>query len=131
MAQALTSFGAVPRRLGEICLGRLTGANMNSTADQSIAIASATYTITAIVVTNASTSLTTCAGGVYTTTSKGGTAVVAAGQVYSALTTATKQLALTLNDTDRRTVSTLYLSLTTGQGGAATADLYIFGRPLD
>lgn len=131
MAQPGSTYGAVPRHIGEVCLGRLIGANMNSTSDQAITIASASYIITAIVVTNASVNLTTAAGGVYTAAAKGGTAVVAAGQVYSALTAATKQLALTLNDTDRRTVSTLYLSLTTGQGSAATADVYVYGRPLD
>lgn len=116
---------------GEVLLGSLIGANMNVTTDQTITIFSANYIISAIIATNASLSLTLAAGGVYTATSKGGTAVVAAGQVYSALTTATKQLALTLADTDRRTVTPLYLSLTVAQGGAATADIYVYGRPLD
>lgn len=131
MALPAITFNSGARKPGEMCLGGFVGANMNSTADQSITISSASYVITAILVTNASISLTTAAGGIYTSASKGGTAVVAAGQVYSALTAATKQLALTLNDTDRRTATTLFLSLTTGQGSAATADVYVFGRPLD
>lgn len=131
MALPAITWNNAGRLPGEMCLGGLVGANMNSTADQSITISSASYVITAIIVTNASISLTTAAGGIYTAASKGGTAVVAAGQVYSALTAATKQLALTLNDTDRRTVTALILSLTTAQGSAATADIYIYGRPLD
>lgn len=104
--------------------------NMNSTADQAIILPSANWIPTAIVVTNASVSLTTAAGGIYTAAAKGGTALVTAGQVYSALTANTKQVALTLANTDRQTVGTIYLSLTTPQGGAATADIYIYGRPL-
>jgi len=113
-------------------LGRLTGANMNSTSDQAIPINSSSYIVRRITVANVSTSLTLAAGGVYTSTSKGGTAIVAAAQVYSALTGATKFLDLTLAVTsDKQTAGTLYLSLTTAQGGAATADLSIYGDRLD
>lgn len=117
--------------LGQVMLGKSVGVNMNSTADQSITIRSSNYIIRRIVVTNASASLTTAAGGVYSAASKGGTAIVASGQAYSALTTAVKVLDLTLANTDRRTETTLYLSLTTGQGSAATANIYIFGDKLD
>jgi len=116
-------------------IGKLIGANMNVTTDQGITIQGLNdqftkYVVERIVVTNASISLTTAAGGVYTAASKSG-AIVAAGQVYSALTAATKYVALTLTGaslTDVLTVSTIYLSLTTGQGAAATADVYIYGR---
>jgi hypothetical protein len=116
-------------------IGKLIGADMNVTTDQGITIQGLNdqftkYVVERIVVTNASISLTTAAGGVYTAASKSG-AIVAAGQVYSALTAATKYVALTLTGaslTDVLTVSTIYLSLTTGQGAAATADVYIYGR---
>ncbi len=116
-------------------IGKLIGADMNVTTDQAITIQGlgdqfSKYVVERIVVTNASISLTTAAGGVYTAASKSG-AIVAAGQVYSALTAATKYVALTLTGaslTDVLTVSTIYLSLTTGQGAAATADVYIYGR---
>lgn len=111
-------------------LGSLKSANMNSTADQPIIINCANYIIDKIIVTNPSTSLTLAAGGVYTAPAKSGTVVVAAAQLYSALTAAAKWLALTLAaivGTDRRTEQTLYFALTTAQGGAATADIYIFG----
>lgn len=117
-------------------IGKLIGANFNITTDNIIPISAQAdkYVIERIVVTNASISLTTAAGGVYTATAKGGTAVVAAAQVYSALTTATKFVALTLQLTaltdvfDAATQSNLYLNLTTGQGAAATADVYVYGR---
>lgn len=118
-------------QIKRVLLGKKVSADMNSTSDQSITINSSNYIIRQILVTNASVSLTTSAGGVYTAASKGGTAIVANTQVYSALTSATKALDLTLNNTDRRTETTIYLSLTTGQGSAATADVYIFGDRLD
>jgi hypothetical protein len=123
LASGLTSGLGTP-------LGVLRGANFNSTSDQAIPIISSKYVIRRIVVTNASTSLTTAAGGIYSTTAKGGTAYVAAAQVYTALTASSKFLDLTLAaalTTDIATQTTLYLSLTTGQGGAATADVFIFG----
>lgn len=113
-------------------LWSLTGANMNTTADQALAKAFSftNYLITQIIVINASTSLTLAAGGLYTATSKGGTAVVANTQIYSALTGATPALALTIANTDQRSNAAFYLSLTTGQGGAATADFLVIGTAL-
>lgn len=107
----------------------LRGANMNVTTDQAFTPIGyfTSWMPTQIISTNASTSLTTAAGGIYDTASKGGTAIVAAGQVYSSQTTAAKNNALTLNNTDTRALPNVYLSLTTGQGGAATSDLYIYG----
>lgn len=111
-------------------LGKLIGANMNVTTDQAIPITrigSQKYLITKIFVTNASTSLTAADGGIYTATSKGGTAIVAAAQVYTALTAATVGLDLTLAVNNTYVLDNLYLSLTGAQGGAATADIYVFG----
>lgn len=114
----------------EQLLGSLIGADMNVTTDQAIPITrigSQKYLITKIVVTNASTSLTAADGGIYTATSKGGTAIVAAAQVYTALTAATVALNLTLAVNNTYTLNNIYLSLTGAQGGAATADIYVFG----
>lgn len=116
-----------------ILLGKLTAGNFNSTADQAISIGSSQYIVRRIIATNASISLTTAAGGIYAAASKT-TALVAAAQVYSALTSPTKYLDLTLTalvGTDVRTENTLYLSLTTPQGAAATGDIYIIGDRLD
>jgi len=118
-------FGA-----GGILLGSLIGANMNVTTDQKITIKGnpAKYIVRGIVVTNASISLTTAAGGVYNAASKGGTALVANTQVYSALTAATKFVDLTMAAVaDIQTAANVYLSLTTAQGAAATADVYVYG----
>lgn len=125
----------LPTRFGGILLGQLIGANFNVTTDQQITMfdAPAKFILRRIVVTNASTSLSTAAGGVYTAVSKGGTAVVAAGQAYSTLTSSGLFLDLTLNTsgnaniTVKSNIYNLYLSLTTAQGGAATADVYVFG----
>lgn len=116
-------------------LGTLRSANFNTTADQAIPITSSitAFQITSIVVTNCSANLTTAAGGFYPTTSKGGTAIVAAIQVYTALTGATVLLGTTVAATPlvtRYAISTVYLSLTTGQGTAATCDVYVVGVDL-
>lgn len=110
------------------------GANMNITTDQAIVMPAGRWVVRKIVVDNASISLTTAAGGIYTAASKGGTAIVAAAQVYSALTASDKFLDLTLAAamaTDILTATTIYFSLTTAQGAAATADIFIIGDRLD
>lgn len=109
----------------------LTAANMNTTADQALvaAFGFTNYIIDRIIGLNASTSLTLAAGGIYTAASKGGTAVVANTQIYSALTGSSPTVGLTLNSTAQRTTG-LILSLTTGQGSAATMDLIVYGYAL-
>lgn len=126
----ISTTGSLVASGAEILLGQLIGANMNVLTDQAIPITrigSKRYQITRITVTNASTSLTAADGGIYTATSKGGTAVVAATQVYTALTSATVALDLTLAVNNTYNVSNLYLSLTGTQGGAATADVRVYG----
>lgn len=134
MAFPLDNSGGV----GQL-LARLLTADMNSTSDQQFTwlVGSAPnsalfrYVIDRILTVNASTSLTTAAGGIYTAASKGGSAIVASGQAYSTLTGSTLGLDLTIAAAGKAILSTTpYLSLTTGQGGAATADMYIFGRLL-
>lgn len=110
-------------------LWSLAGANMNSTADQALAQAFAftNHIIDRILVLNASISLSLAVGGFYTAASKGGTAVVANTQVYSSLSSSIKVLPVTLGNTDLRTNTSFFFALTTAQGGAATADIYVFG----
>lgn len=114
---------------GVALIGVLRGANFNSTADQAIRINCGRYRINNIAVENASISLTTAAGGFYTGAAKGGTTLVAAAQAYAACTAANKQTFCTLatGGQDTNTVQTIYLSLTTAQGAAATADIYVYG----
>ena len=128
----MSGFSSAAMMLGDNrTIFRLIGANMNTTADQLFvpAFAFTNYIIDRIIVTNVSTSLTLAAGGIYTTTAKGGTAIVSAAQVYSGLTGATKVMNATVAAAgqDLMTALNLYLSLTTAQGGAATADFYIMG----
>lgn len=119
--------------IGESGVLAKLSANMNTTADQTFAITATKYVVRRITVTNASTSLTLAVGGLYTAASKGGTPIVAATQIYSGLTGATKFLDLALAailTTDVRSESTLYFALTTAQGATATADVYLIGDVL-
>jgi hypothetical protein len=85
-------------------------------------------------VSNPSISLTTAAGGIYTAVSKGGLAILAAATAYSGLTTAALNAAgatATFTPVTAETqATTLYFNLTTAQGAAATADIYIHCIPL-
>jgi len=112
-------------------LGYRIACNMNVTTDQAISNLnnSLKFRPKRIIVTNASISLTTAQGGLYTGAGKTGTIIVAAAQAYSTLTAANIALELTLNSPNivLPAGTPLFLSLTTAQGAAATADLYIFG----
>jgi len=122
-----------------VLLGRLIGANMNITTDQPFIMTKFStlvpFRIAKITAGNGSVSLTTAAGGIYPAASKGGTAVVANSQVYSGVTGASLIVSLTIAATPGNTIyapsTQLYLSLTTGQGAPATADLYVWGDLLD
>lgn len=122
---------------GESLLFSKTAANLNSTADQvltAIGTIPSKYQVTKIVVTNASVNLGALlmVGGIYTAAAKAGIAVVANSQVYTSLTGATLILELTIAAAGQAalTAALLYLSLTIAAGSAATADIYVFGRPL-
>ncbi len=107
---------------------------MNVDTDQAIPINSTKWVIRRIIITNASLNLTTAVGGFYPAASKAGTAIVANSQVYSSLTAATVSLDATLAANQTiilRSISTVYFSLTTPQGAAATADIYVIGDKLD
>jgi len=129
--------GGPPIGQSETVLARLLGANFNTTGDQQIALPGTVtkVNITRIIVTNASVSLTTAAGGFYPQPGKAGSALVASGQAYSALTTASGLMNPTLTSAANTTLYTasnltafsIYLSLTTAQGAPATADIYVCG----
>jgi hypothetical protein len=136
-AADITVAQAQTMLVGAVQLGKLASANFNSTADQSITItnpAANGYLIDFILITNASVSLTTAAGGIYTGASKTGAVVLAAATTYSTITATTVNTAANASAVAGTRIwlnaATLFLSLTTPQGGAATADVYLFGRPL-
>ena len=113
-------------------IAKLLNANFNTTADQLFTMTmNSKYRVTKVTVENASISLTTAAGGVYTGAGKSGTVIVAASQTYTTAGAATAQ-DLTLNSPNAvnpnlPTLTLLYLSLTTAQGAAATADVFVYG----
>jgi hypothetical protein len=112
--------------------------NFNTVNDQPIVFPQyiTAFRLANIVITNASISLTTAAGGFYPAASKGGTPIVANSQVYSALTTADSLMTATMAAFGTGTrfstsnlakiggLLTIYFSLTTPQGAAATGDIY-------
>ncbi len=113
-------------------IGQLLGANFNSVADQAIPLwPGKAAIVTHIIVTNASLSLTLAAGGVYTGAGKTGTIVVPAAQVYSVLTGAGLALVIPAAIAVRVLTGQVFLALTTGQGAAATADVYVCGIAAD
>ena len=72
--------------------------------------------------------MTTAVGGFYSEAAKGGTALVAETQVYTALTGASVTLTCTMAEIVAG-LATVYFALTTAQGAAATADIPIYGIP--
>lgn len=133
--QGALDFLLNPANLGhEILLGTLTGANFNSTADQAISLSGpADYVVSSIVIKGASTSLTTAKGALYSAASKSGPLFgMTTTTPFTALTggsSATIFGAGSGNATiDLSGSATVYLSLTTPQGGAATGNIYVFGK---
>lgn len=118
--------------------GKLIGANFNTTADQTITITNWSgawndYFVDFMYVKNASVPLTTAAGGIYTGASKTGVVVVAASTAYSGISQVginnqSNALITGANTRSWLNVTTMFLSLTTAQGSAATADVYLFCR---
>lgn len=120
----------------EQVLFKLIGANFNVTTDQQFVpiggVPINNYFITriraALDPASTTTNLTTAAGGIYTAASKGGSAIVASGQAYTTLAAVATGLDLTIAAAGAQPLTTTpYLSLTTGQGAAATVNLYIMG----
>jgi hypothetical protein len=123
-------------------IGSLIGADMNSTADQAIVLTlppgCTKFSTLGIRVSNPSTSLTTAVGGIYSATAKGGIAIGNGAQSYAALSAtgpnaAGSLLSMGLNTSWYdpslfATPNTCYLSLTTPQGAAATADFRIWAH---
>jgi len=134
--------GATPA--AQRVLASLRGANFNITTDQPILIPLnfVAFQLNGIIVTNASISLTTAAGGFYPAANKGGTPIVSAAQAYSALTTPAGLLAVTLAAFGANTRFSsanlgaiggqlaIWFALTTAQGVNAVADIYLIGTDI-
>lgn len=121
-------------------IASLGSADFNDTNDQPLVLPSTmtAFMLTGIIVTNSLIPMTTAVGGFYPAASKGGTPIVAASQIYSSLTAATKLLSCTLAgavSTTRYSRTNLadwaiYLSLSIPQGIYAPADVYVVGIDL-
>lgn len=123
-----------------VVLASLLSADFDSISDQAIALPATVnyFQLTGIVVAAPSTSLTTAAGGFYPQISKGGSALVASGQVYTALTSSGLLMNATLTAYAQAQFFSrtqlpdwaLYFSLTTAQGATALANIYAIGNIL-
>lgn len=150
LAEDFKNFGR------EIMVGKLIGANFNVSSDQAIVLnqpGTGPWCISLILVANPSTSMTGAQGSFYAGTGKtlpisGGTTT----QTWVALKNATDAVSYSPNggsfgaiggpsltaagatdnvyQTAATTTKTIYLSLTTAQGAAATADIYVFALDL-
>lgn len=109
-------------------LGVLTGINVNAVGDNAIPIANTTnYSVANVIVTNASTSLTTAVCAVYPSANAQGTAIVAASTALSGNTGPTVVNQLTVANTATQAGQNVYFRVTTAQGAAATCDVYVYG----
>lgn len=120
----------------QILLFALRSANMQLTTDQLIKKMAAftTYKVTQVVAVRKTGAFSVaCLGGIYPAPAKGGTPLVGAAQSYANLTGAGKIVDATLatvNSTDAQT-GQLYLSLSTGNSAALTADVFVYGVVFD
>jgi len=104
--------------------------NCNVVADTVLPIINtSSYSISNVIFTNASTSLTTAAAGLFTAPSAGGTAIVA-NAALSALTAASVVSQRTVASTAAQTGQNLYFNVATAQGAAATCDVFVYGYDL-
>ena len=108
-------------------IGSAKGVSLNAVADTVIpTIDTSAFSVSQVIVTNASVSLAQAAGAVYTAPAAGGTAIVSPAAL-SACTTAAKIASMTINSTDNPSVNNLYFRCTTVNTAAATCDVLIFG----
>lgn len=111
-------------------LASAQGVNLNVVGDTvAPVLASGRYSVQSVIVTNASTNLTTAQMAVYSGPAAGGTAVKTA-YALSGNSTAAKTVVTAADSTDALTTSPLYIRCTTAQGAAATADVFIYGYDL-
>lgn len=111
-------------------LASFQSVNVNATGDTVLPIGNTTnYSVSNVIFTNASTSLTTAAAGVFTAPSAGGTAIVA-NAALSALTGPTVVSQRTVASTAVQSGQNLYVNVGTAQGAAATMDVFVYGYDL-
>jgi len=108
-------------------IGVAKGVSLNAVADTVIpTIDTSAFSVSQVIVTNASASLAQAAGALYTAPAAGGTAVVSPAAL-SACTTSLKIASMTVASTDNPAVNNLYFRCTTINTAAATCDVYVYG----
>lgn len=111
-------------------LASAQGVNLNATGDTVLPVLnSGRYSVSNVIVTNASISLTTAAAGLFSAPSAGGTGVVA-NAALSACTGSTIVSQRTVASTAALTGPNLYFNVGTAQGAAATGDVFVYGYDL-
>ena len=111
-------------------LASFQGVNLNAAGDTVLPINNTTsYSVSNVIVTNASISLTTAAAGLFNAPSAGGTGIVA-NAALSACTGSTVVSQRTVASTAAQTVQNLYFNVGTAQGAAATCDVFVYGYDL-
>jgi hypothetical protein len=111
-------------------LASFQGVNCNVVADTVLPIINtSSYSISNVIFTNASTSLSTAAAGLFTAPSAGGTGIVA-NAALSALSAASVVSQRTVASTAAQTGQNLYFNVATAQGAAATCDVFVYGYDL-
>ena len=114
----------------------LRGADLAVTTDQQFTrvFSGTNYVVTDVIAARKTGAFgVACLGGVYTAASKAGDALVAAAQSWAALTGAAKAVVATLAAIAGTATqsATPYFSLSTGNTGALTADIFIYGVCVD
>ncbi|HEY6019563.1 MAG TPA: hypothetical protein VIY48_06570 [Candidatus Paceibacterota bacterium] len=108
-------------------LGFAQGVNLNATGDTVIPVINATtYSVSNVILVNASVSLTTAAAGLFSAAGAGGTAIVS-NAALSGATGPTIVSQRTVASTATLTGPNMYWNVGTAQGAAATGDIYIYG----
>ncbi len=103
------------------------GVDANTVGDTLMTVINSTsYSALFVIKTNASTSLTTATGGVYTAAAAGGTAVLTPAAL-SGNTAANVVVSTAPTTTTVQTAQTLYWRIAVAQGAPATLDVYVYG----
>jgi hypothetical protein len=114
-------------------LASFQSVNLAATGDTVLPIINSTsYSVSNVIVTNASTNLSTATvplAGVFPAPGASGTAIVSNASL-SALTGATVVSQRTINSTAAQTTQNLYFNVGTAASYAATVDVFVYGYDL-